>query len=159
MDFSIPPTPPIEMRRNNRPIISEFTPAERLFFRFQQTEGDGIVPVQSVRFPSQSVNRESLGPPQWVLVPKYPRFADWGVAAFTVNDVPERIASPPPGNVTFDFRVEHDPLPDNYPHCEVRAFRAGEQVRDKKKINDSVKLRYRILVARASTIVRSPVAR
>jgi hypothetical protein len=79
----------------------------------------------AIKFPSWSVNREKYRRPADVLFPSWP---DWGVAAFTVADVPAELRSE--GGALFQFSVEHVPLEGNYAHSELRASKDGNPAKD-----------------------------
>ena len=119
----MPETPP-RMLQGNRPLDPNFLPLERLFFRIKTSQlVEGRVGPEAIRFPKFSVNREKYSQASDVLLPAWP---DWGIAAFKYADVPDKPWNAPGSAYQFTFRVEHDPLPMNYAHSELRAYRSEE---------------------------------
>jgi hypothetical protein len=121
---------PDAMRQHGRSPDQHFDPAERLFRRFRPVDLEGTtVAVDAIELPDMSVNREKYGPPDWLLLDE--AFETWGVAAFRVHDVPAEITHL--GVIQYTFGVEHQPLRNNYPHSEVRAYRDGDHIDLKHK--------------------------
>ena len=84
-----------------------------------------------------SVNRGSLSPPWWVryMEGRNPStgesevtLTDWGVIGFRVRDIPAKLMDK--GIFTYEFRVHHVPVKNNYAHSEVRAFEVDPSVPD-----------------------------
>lgn len=151
------PDRPREMFRNGRPLDPVFEPTEDLYLRCSaehvDVEQKHALPL-AVTFTNQSVNRGKYSKPEWVLVP---RWFDWGIAAFTVQDVPESLSSE--GKVRYDFKVEHDPLEDNYAHSEIRTYKGGRYEPDAgKKVTKQVKLRFRTSLCEKARLIRLPKA-
>ncbi|MEB2346133.1 MAG: hypothetical protein OZ948_15500 [Deltaproteobacteria bacterium] len=108
-----------------------FDPDERLYYAVDpadiEGEGEDRSPnVSSIRFPDLSVNRGKYSSPPEVLVG--PR-KDWESWYFLVSEVPPTTTFVPKPRTTdtYSFKVEHDPIPDNYAHSEVRAYKNGER--------------------------------
>jgi hypothetical protein len=78
--------------------------------------------LDAVRMPDMSVARSKYAHPEWLRLESVDHSL-WGVIGFEVGKVPPEMFS---NGVRFVFRVEHDPLPHNYPHTVVRAFRDGD---------------------------------
>ena len=80
---------------------------------------------------------------------------DWilhGIAQCEFQSVPPQILD---GNgVACDFRVEHDPLDDNYSHSELRSFVGGVRTQDTSK---KVKKECRTTLALKSSVRNSPL--
>lgn len=114
-------------------------PAERLFIRIEEKHvcGSSVLPP-AVKTPDWSANRSRLSEPEDVLdIEKYP--TETRVGEFTVSDIPDRIEPDPPEQANQQqaapwlFWVEHDPLPENISHSEVRMKKDGaDYVREKK---------------------------
>ncbi|MBE7561102.1 hypothetical protein HS125_20000 [bacterium] len=145
-------TPP-HLLQGNRPLDPEFLPSERLFFRIKSSQlVEGQVAPEAIRFPRFSVNREKYNRPADVLVPDWP---DWGVAAFKYEDVPDKPWSAVGSPHEFTFRVEHDPLPHNYAHSELRAYRNREHS-EKIDVPKTVKKAFRQELAARVVVLRVP---
>jgi hypothetical protein len=141
---------PQEMLRNGRPIDPIFLPDEALYIRFDQIENEIVHPA-CIRAPVQSVNRSKYSKPEWVLLAKYPQFLKWGYGSFKVSDIPESITSDT--GVTHGFKIEHEPLEDNYSHSEVRSYKNGKIV---KRKNDAIRLKYRVILSQKIIILKTP---
>jgi hypothetical protein len=132
-------------------------PDECLFIRVKNEHvwGDGVVPAV-VEIPDWSTNRERFSAPEDVLTgyPDYTR-----VGEFQVRDIPERIDADPPANPDDNppspwcFWAEHDPLPDNYAHSEVRMRKDGESyVRNKKPNSSTYRKKVRNVLAKMTRV-------
>ena len=136
---------------------NNFTPAERLFLRLNpvgwvpEVASQQKIPLNEVRFPDFSVNREKYSRPEDVLRPNWP---DYGIASFRVMDVPESLVHEQTGH-QFDFRVEHVPEPDNYAHSEVRTYEGGQRAR--REPSKAVRLRFRAILQQRIILIREPV--
>ena len=121
---------PEEMKTKGRPEVPRFDDEEELYRRFhpEHLEGSSIA-IEALELPDMSVNRQSLGPPEWLLIGE--QFKDWGVLAFEVRHIPSRF--PHLGVTTFAFSPMHRPLKYNYPHTEVWAFRDGRHIDAKRE--------------------------
>src|SRR5688572_27587054 len=134
------------MRRRGRDEDQDFDPQEVLYHRVTAAtlhlmENGGV--YLSVRVPDVSCNRSKHGG-LWddVLLCNYPANVNAGVVEFAVSDVPSRHdrdnADP------IHFRTCHDPLEDNYYHCEIRFFRgAANAQRMTKNVPDPTKTWFR----------------
>jgi hypothetical protein len=148
---------PRRLRRRSRVFDAQFDQFEKLFLRCQKEWIDqhGQVKPANIHFPDQSVNRERYSKPRDVLLAVDTRgsasFLLWGVAFVQVADIPHPMVSE--GNVQYQFTVEHDPLEHNYAHSELRVYKNGVREQTKKKINQEVKKRYRIELARRSRLL------
>lgn len=149
ISFSENPIPQ-GMFRNGRPIDPIFLPDEALYIRFDKINNE-IVDPACIRAPVQSVNRSKYSKPEWVLLAKYPQFLRWGYGSFKVSDIPESITSE--SGVTHNFKVEHEPLEDNYSHSEVRSYKNGELVKSK---NNAIRLKYRVILSQKIIILKMP---
>lgn len=103
-----------------------------------------------IKFPDWSVNRSKYSEPDDVLIPSY---LDWGIAEFQVESVPKKMESP--GNVVFEFKVEHDPVDDNYSHSEVRTYKEGTHHKN-IDVNKTVKKQFRQMLSDRTRLIRSP---
>lgn len=160
---------PRAMMRRGRPLDAQFSPAELLFFRCTLdgaetvTLPDGTshrrVRPAHIHFPDQSVNREKYSRPWYVLLPNADQgsrdWIHWGVARVAVAALPPPQQSP--GNVQYAFTVEHDPMEDNFGHCELRAYKDGQREKNKNKINATVKKTYRQLLSERTRVILEPL--
>ena len=111
---------------------------ELLFIRMtaDQVDGEHAIPAV-VDLPDWSANRERFSEPDDVLL-GYPDHTHIG--QFRVGDIPPKIDPDPPSHPKqpaadpWEFWAEHDPLPDNDAHSEVRMRKEGEQYFRGKKI-------------------------
>jgi len=139
---------PEGMHRRGRPIDPLFESSEELYLRFRTVLNDKPN-VSEIRCPNQSVNRAKYSEAEWVLLPS---FLDFGYGAFKVKDVPEKIERPE-GN-PYRFKVEHDPIDENYSHCELRAY--VNNIRQNTIQNKQVKLTFRMRISQKTTIIGYP---
>jgi hypothetical protein len=139
------------MYRNGRSIDPCFDGDELLYNRclLEHINGEQLLPT-GIRFPDWSVNRAKYSEPEDVLVPD---FQDWGIAQFEVRNIPKSLISP--GSVKFDFKVEHDPLNDNYSHSEVRTYKNGQHSKD-LDVNKTVKKEFRQLLSERTVLISRP---
>jgi hypothetical protein len=152
---------PERLYRRGRPADQDFELTEELYYRCAGSwvEADpvqaGVWRLKSsfIRFPEFSVNRQKYSQPEDVLLPTY---GDWGVAAFTVGDVPSSVTSP--GQTVVDFRVVHVPEEDNFSHSEVQSFKSNQRVPTSSKIPDAVKSVFRQRLCERAKVIRQPKA-
>src|SRR5438309_7834922 len=98
---------PEGMLQRQRMPIEHFDPEEFLYRRLMPgAVVNGHVTLDSIELPDMSVNRGSLGPPEWVLFADG-GFPDWGIAKFQVKNVPGEMVHL--GVIHFTFRVVHKP--------------------------------------------------
>jgi hypothetical protein len=150
---------PERLYRRGRPDDQEFEPTEELYHRCKEgsTYEDPAQPSawrlkpSALRSPDFSVNRQKYSQPEDVLLPTY---QGWGVAAFAVGDVPASISSP--GQVGFEFRVEHVPEEENYAHSEIRTYRGERRILASSKVPDTVKSLFRQRLSERSRIIIHP---
>lgn len=126
-----------------------FGDSERLFRRIHPDHLlDGFLADAFLPFPSFSVNREKYSRPEDVIC-DHPAF---GIAAFAVGDIPPELENE--SSQTFQFGVEHAPLPDNYAHSEVHSYLDGR----KAKPSRIVRKRFRDLLRQRTVILKRPAA-
>jgi len=123
-------------------------------------EGRRLTDVSAIRFPDQSVNRSKYGKGSDVLIPdpdreKSSRWIHLGVLEFPVKAVPACLTAN--DHVVCDFRVEHDPVEHNYGHSEIRVYRDGRRVRDKKGIGKAHRKRYRLAIMEEARVHIEPL--
>lgn len=147
------PEIPEEMKQNKRPRIKEFDPEEYLYRRVMPEQWEEAeIDIDAIELPDMSVNRSSLGPPQWVRLEEE-RCKDWAVVGFKVKDIPTDMTHLGVDLYTFDAR--HIPLENNYPHSEVWAYRNGIHIDAKKNLDKSLHQRWREkLLWRIKTFLR-----
>ena len=144
------------MFRKKKPVLNSFAPSEKLFirvFRDQLDSAGHILPPQ-VAIPDQSVNRSGCDGKFWfVLMPephldaqKNARQLCSGVYAIHEKDIPTPLVI---DGAEFTFAVVHDPIDRNYQHCEIRVYRDGKHLSDKKYVK-KVKKYYRTIIANAA---------
>ncbi len=140
------------MYRAGRPVDMNFDDNEKLYNRFKQEFlAEGKFLPTGIKFPDWSVNREKYSEPEDVLIPDY---LEWGISQFNVSDVPNTLTST--GDIKFDFKVEHDPVEDNYSHSEVRSYKNGQHNK-KIDVNNAVKKRFRQILSEKIVIIKQPM--
>jgi hypothetical protein len=139
------------MLRDGRPVDPIFDSDESLYHRCSrdQVDGDRLARA-AIGFPDWSVNRGRYSEPGDVCLPNWPR---WGVARFSVGDVPSPIASP--GGPIYTFSLEHVPEDHNYSHSEVRAYRNGHHER-KLEVPKTVKSIFRQKLSEKTRVIIEP---
>ena len=142
---------PDELIRNGRSANQNFAQTEQFFFRFHKLDA-GKVPIQSIRCPDQSTNRSQYClNHEWVLLPNY---QGWGVAALMFRDLPAAMTTS--GKVRFEFGAVHDPQENNYSHTELSVIKNSIRVRSQSKINDQIRLEYRMAIANRLLLLKNP---
>jgi hypothetical protein len=161
------------MRIGGRLPDHQFDPRESLYLRMNQkslqVDPDGVVTANFRVGGDDSVNRSKHGgEPQDVLVCEFPKFRDFGILAFWVDDLPKLHEREEHRGEKVDpiaCRVVHDPVAppkapeENYYHCEIRFFRKtadGERV---KNIPNGTKVWFREEMNRrlsAANVIRVP---
>ncbi len=140
---------PPEMFQRDRPVVDEFDENELLYYRVTDDDfEDGELLMTAFRAVNQSVNRGSLGPPEFLLFP-VEAFGDHDVVSFEVAALPRGLQTD--GGFEYGYRPQHVPLPDNYPHSEVQLHRNGNV--HHKKPPPRVKLTLRQQLANACSRV------
>lgn len=139
------------MYKAGRPVDMNFDENEHLYVRCQKQhiEGEKLLPT-GIRFPDWSVNREKYSEPEDVLIPN---FSDWGIVQFKVKNVPELLESP--GDIKYNFKVEHDPLEENYSHSEIRTYKNGHHSKN-LEVNKTVKKLFRQILSEQMVIIKQP---
>ncbi|MBW4444358.1 MAG: hypothetical protein KME10_24695 [Plectolyngbya sp. WJT66-NPBG17] len=139
------------MYRAGRHVDPEFEDDELLYNRCQalHVAEQRLLPT-GIKFPDWSVNRSKYSEPDDVLIPTY---LDWGIVEFQVDSVPKKLESL--GNVVFEFKVEHDPVDDNYSHSEVRTYKEGIHHKN-VEVNKTVKKQFRQMLSDRTRLIRSP---
>lgn len=142
------------MRQRGRSSDPRFDPAETLFIRFKEdTRAGDKLAVAAIALPDQSGNRSKYSQERDVLLVQYPKFIDWGVARLPVREIPHSCKSP--GDVDYGLEPHHDPLPQNYAHSEILVTKSGVRVRDKNKINQTVRKQLRLRIAERCEIIHA----
>jgi hypothetical protein len=135
------PEIPEEMKRNGRSRIKEFDPDEYLDRRVEPEQwNEADIDIDAIELPDMSVNRSSLGPPQWVRLEEE-RCKDWAVVGFKVKDIPTDLMHL--GIDLYTFGPMHVPLELNYPHSEVRCYLNGNHINAKVRLDRSLHQRWR----------------
>ena len=112
------------------PIDPVFLDEEQLFLRIRP---DASYPnrqellLSDLRFPAFSVNRGKYSRAEDALAPSWPT---WGVAAFSVSDIPSMLEGPAGEHSVIgriNFRPIHCPELGNYSHSEIRSSSESEE--------------------------------
>ncbi|HUG94013.1 MAG TPA: hypothetical protein VML55_24495 [Planctomycetaceae bacterium] len=153
---------PREMMASGRPEDQSFDDEELLYRRFAPDllDGDEIA-IAAVELPDMSIIREKYGRPQWLLLDE--DYADWGVLAFHVRDIPPNRAVWHEGVVAYVLEPRHVPYRNNYPHSEVWAYREGEHIcrsaNNLHLLEPDFHLRWRECIVLASRVAIHPKRR
>jgi len=134
-----------EMRRNGRPLDPCFTAEEELFIRFP---ADGEATPSHIRLPAQSLNRSKYSNTAWLLIPPYESNK---IGVFKVGQIPRPEVSL--GSVEYEFKIEHDPLDNNYAHSNLQTYKGGLPLREGAHINQAVKLNLRTAIFQEMSII------
>lgn len=135
------PEIPEEMKRNGRPRLPEFDPDEYLYRRVMPEQwSEDEIDIDAIELPDMSVNRGSLGPPQWVRLEEE-RCKDWAVVGFKVRDIPSDMLHL--GVDLYTFLPKHIPLELNYPHSEVWCQRNDVHINAKRDLDKALHQRWR----------------
>src|SRR4051812_11735574 len=99
---------PAGMLAGGRQADPHFADHEELYRRFSPgcLDGDEIS-IAAVALPNMSVVRGKYGQPRWLLLDE--DYADWGVLAFLVRDIPPNRALFHEGVVAFLMEPHHVP--------------------------------------------------
>lgn len=142
---------PERLLRQGRIVDRQFDSSERLYHRCQlrHIDSERLLP-EAIRFPNFSVNRSKYSEPEDVLLPNY---QDWGIAAFEVIDIPESQSTDT--NTEYSWRVEHDPLDENYAHSEVRTFKNSVYT-ENLKVPTTIKKEFRQILSDRARVIHKP---
>lgn len=153
---------PRRMWAGGRTQDVHFSPKELLYLRCFEwsVEGDRLADVGAIGFPDQSVNREKFSRPGDALIPepgneKSCRWIYLGVVAFPVCAVPRTLEDK--GEAICDCTVEHDPLDHNYAHSELRAYKGGKRITDKRDVPKIRRKQYRHRIMELARVVVRPL--
>ena len=138
------------MYQRGRPADHVFDPREELYRRIRSqdyVEGSGLY----VPFPVFSVNRQKYSEPGDVLFSFGP---EWGAVSFVVSAIPSPLESEGEDHVICSFEVMHVPMEDNYAHSEVHTLKGD--IRNPKKIPDTVKKKFRQILGERCRLLRLP---
>jgi hypothetical protein len=118
---------PPEMMELGRPVDPNFGDLEELYRRFSPDKLDGDeISIAAVALPDMSVIRQKYGRPGWLLLEE--EYADWGVLAFLVRDIPPNREVWHEGVIAYVLEPRHVPYRHNYPHTEVWVFRENAHI-------------------------------
>jgi hypothetical protein len=151
---------PPEMMQGTRPVDPAFDDQEELYRRFSSEKLDGgEIAIAAVALPDMSVMRQKYGWPRWLLLDD--EYSDWGVLAFHVRDIPPAQELWHEGIISYTLAPEHVPYQRNYPHTEVRVFRAGVHICKESMnldlLDPDFHLRWRERIVLASHIAVHPL--
>jgi hypothetical protein len=121
------------MYRNGRGVNQQFGADELLYMRFSSLESHNTPSLNDFKFPDASCNRSWEGGPEDCVIPNNAgeplnKYEEWGILYIKVADVPKYLldenssSNPKP---EYEFDSVHDPLENNYSHCEIRMSRRG----------------------------------
>jgi hypothetical protein len=149
---------PDHLHQNGRQVDQDFGESEVVFHRvspdaYSQTR----IPPEVFRTDNTSVVRQ-----KFAAAPTDALFdgangahrPDWGVVQMLVSRINGLTKKHPQLDKTFSFRVVHDPIRCIYPHCEIRAFLDGKEIKEIKP--SVVKTWLRDEFSKAATLVHPP---
>jgi hypothetical protein len=117
------------MYRKGRPVVNDFDPGEWFYYRVQRDwiQPDGTVSAFHIQpCPQTSTNRQRYSQCWHVLYPRE-KFAQWAVFKLQAELLPSTVQADAIGATVYSVRTEHDPMDDNYGHCETRVYRGESQ--------------------------------
>jgi hypothetical protein len=124
----------------DRPAVGNFAPDELLALRFYRNNIDenGQLTPAAIKPPAHSLNRLGLnGRPWFVLLPDPGLCPERARTRLCMGILTVAIKELPPKKQIeghdYACRLEHDPLPYNFHHCEMRLYRNGDRVVANKK--------------------------
>jgi hypothetical protein len=81
-----------------------------------------------------------------------------GIGRIIVKDLPRALPEklPTTDSKYHDFIPHHDPMPENYPHCEIRVFKEGVRVTKDSQISKLAKKEYRTIISDKTLILIEP---
>jgi hypothetical protein len=118
------------MFQNGRGIDYDFRARHKLYWRCvkEHLEGDRIITAR-IRCDNLSVNWSKYSKP-WDVIFDHP---GQGIVRFKVANIPVALPRNKPPGVSVaphDYRPAHNPLPKNYAHSEIRAYRGDASVKE-----------------------------
>lgn len=151
------PDRPKGMFRNGRDVVPNFDPDEVLYHRTDREfiEPDGTVDAMhiSFRFPDLSSNRSRFSEPWYVLYPRS-EYGKMAVIKCGCADIPKSVQGDGKDSPVHEIRPEHDPLDDNYGHCETRIYKGGKRLTRPNQLKDGPKARLRLAFSQIMTLAR-----
>ena len=149
------------MYRQGRPVDSRFLPRHQLYFRCTKEDliGPRLNPAR-IPYKNVSVNWSKYGKP-WDVIFDYP---DEGFVRFIVGELPKELPKDippvPKGSKKAKhlpdlhfFKPVHDPIEENYGHCEIATFRKGERI---DLTSSLVKKEFRTAMSLGGLLLRWP---
>jgi hypothetical protein len=133
-------------------------PDERLFRRISpkeawtRWEGDPTIWNDQIDFPKSSINRERFSEPEDLLKPRWPVYSRHGIAVCRVCDVPPSLPEDP----SLTYALVYCPEYGNDAHSEIRAYRNGVELKDKKEATATVRSRFRAVLGERLKVYRLP---
>ena len=108
------------MIRDGRPLVVEFHGSEYLYLRYSNKHWvNGELDSTAIRGECPSFNRGSMSEPEDVLYSEDNRYQQMGAVWCSAGEIPSPVSKPPAPAAAF--KPVHDPLEDNYSHCEIRS--------------------------------------
>ena len=142
---------PARMITGERGPQPEFPASEEVYRRFQAEHFvQNVLSNIGLPFPRTSFNRQSLSEPEDVLWHDQEdrRFEGWGV--FAVTAAQTRMCLPTGDGRTLNFDLEHNPLPLNYSHTELKCIDVDAQ-EEVKRPSNKVRKEYHVELSRAAS--------
>lgn len=151
---------PERLRPLGKAIDSKFDPNEELYLRFLQVSPiTGRPDFGEIRCPDLSVNRSKYSAPEDVLWSSFTYLMHWGIGSLRVHQATFDLFGG--DGIVIKFLVEHDPVlgseefPENYSHCEVRAYKLGVR---RPALPAKVKLEFRQRIAESIVKLKDPTS-
>lgn len=143
---------PDRLRRNDRAIDSNFKRFERIYFRVMPDDflEDRINPVR-IRCFNMSVNWSKYSCPLDVICPQ----PSSGIARLLICRLPAIFPKElsDEKEKKHEFFLEHDPLDDNYSHCQVACMKGDQRAMKDSVLSRTAKKEYRTLISDHSVII------
>jgi hypothetical protein len=146
---------PKDMFKRDRDRVPNFDENERLYHRTDPAfvEPDGTVDAVhiSFRFPDLSSNRSKFSEPWYVLYPRS-EYGELAVVKCRHRDIPSSVQGDGRDAPVHDVKIEHDPMDDNYGHCETRIYKGSKRLTRTNQLKDGPKDKLRLAFSQIMTL-------
>lgn len=143
---------PDRLRRNDRSLDSNFKPFERIYLRVKPDDFlEGRVNPARIKCFNMSVNWSKYSYPMDVVCPH----PSSGIARLLVARLPAIFPKElgEEKEKKHRFFLEHDPLDENYSHCQVACIKGDQRAIKESVLSKTAKKEYRTLISDYSVII------
>ena len=145
------PEIPRRLYRNGRIPDNKFRFFHSTYFRFSSEDclGSRLIPAR-IQSLNMSVNWSKYSRPLDVII----RHPTCGIARLFAGRLPAILPKElQEGEKHHKFCLDHDPLDDNYSHCQIVSFKDGKRISKNSAISNKEKKEFRALVSDYSFII------